>query len=107
MARVFNKAISVAIAVFINPIICSEQVRPDAANELKIRGALIVSGCEHKKQRRGVDGSVVSLERDLFEFRHLSLSYLVQNLAWFRIVLRTEVGRLCFRQVKENAPRNL
>ena len=56
-------------------------MRPQAADEVEVAGALQVGAGQHQEERRRIDAAVVAAERHLAERRHLAAASLVQDLA--------------------------
>src|ERR1019366_10210196 len=85
LPRILYKAIAVLVAVAIDPLQRSQDVRPDLAQKIYIRCALVVSRGEDDKERRSIDGSVIVPEWHFTEARHLTLAHFVQNFSGVRI----------------------
>ena len=81
LAVIFDEAVAVAVAVFVDPAQRGLDVRPDLGQGLAIAGALEIHAGEHEEERRRVDRAVVAAERHLAEVGHLAVTALVQDLA--------------------------
>src|SRR5207248_2674585 len=104
-ASVFHEAVSIDIAVMVNPSECTFDVRPNTLDERAISRALVIRAGENDKKRRCVDGAVVTLERDLAQGGHLTRACLVQHLARLSVFLGVLRLRLCSGEIRQNPAR--
>src|SRR5262249_48573042 len=69
-ALIFDTSVAVPIAVSVDPMQRSLDVRPQLRNGGEVTGALEIQASEHDEERRAVDRAVVTGERNLAEARH-------------------------------------
>ena len=107
-ARILDETVVVGVAVAVDPVKRSLDLRPDRMDEREVGRALEVGVSEHDEQRRGVDAPVVAPEWNLAQCRHFPRAHLVQDLPGlgvaggvdFRGLRRGEEGQHAAREVR-------
>src|ERR1035441_4952278 len=103
LSIVFKESVAVSIAVTIHPEQRGLDVWPDPLNEPSVTSSLKVRACQHNEQRRCVHRAVIAAEGHLSKGRHLTVSRLVQNLTWLRVLAWDDFGRLRRCQIGQDA----
>src|SRR5581483_1481681 len=80
---VLHKAVTIDIAVMIDPIERILNVGPELLNESLITSALIVFACQHYEERSRVYAAVISCKRNLSQIGHFTAPQLVQDFPRF------------------------
>src|SRR5579862_4465673 len=104
---VLNEAVSVRIAVAVDPLERSLHIGPDRLDEGDIRGAPVVSTGQHDKQRSGIDAAVIAGEGNLSKRGHLAAASLVQNLAGLSILVGVAVAGLGLGEEGQDTARDV
>ena len=93
-AEVLDEAVPIPVPVPLHPRERELDVRPNAADQVQIPGALGVGSREHDEERRRVHASVVAAERHLSQRRHFAAAHLVDDLPGLRVEVEALLLRL-------------
>ena len=105
MSGVLDKTISVAIAIFVDPIKRCTNVRPYILDKGVISRPVVISAGQHNEQRCCIHCPVIPRERNFIQVRHFSMAHLVQDFPRFGFIRRINSYCLCTRQKLQDALR--
>src|SRR5205809_4792009 len=99
---VLDEAITICIAIVVDPLKRALDVRPNRLHESAVTRALKICACQHHKKRRRVDAPVVAFERHLAQDGHLIITELMQHLAGLRVLLGLLSIGLIRSEIRQN-----
>src|SRR6185437_4346450 len=106
MLRVLNKAVAIAVAVFIHPFEGKVNVRPQVPHEFNVGGAVKVCSGQHNEEGSGINAAVVFAERHFLQRGHFSTAHFMQNFSWLGFNLGAQFGGLRLGEKLQNALRD-
>src|SRR5690348_4758243 len=104
-AAVFDETIAICVAMAIDPLKRTLNIRPNRLDKSAVTRALIISACQHNKKRRRVDAAVVAPEGHLAQDGHFIITEFVQHLAGLRVLLGLLSVSLIGGEIRQDAAR--
>jgi len=102
---IFDKAVAVAVTIFVNPGQRRHDIGPQRADGFLVAGAGEIARRQQHEQGRGIDAAIIAAERHFPQHRHFAVAHFMDDLARLGIGGVIHFGRLGDGEELQYAPR--